>query len=807
MPEYPEIDDLLDKWEELLERGERLSFETFVARLCPDANPQMLETLRAKMAALEAMNQFLGRNLNPDEAARETRSKADSSDMRSTSVRLKPGAEPVSGYILVSCLGEGGFGEVWKAFGPGGFHVALKFVRMDRPAAQQELRAIEITKALRHPNLLTTFGTWQKEGWLIIAAELAGPSLSDRLRTLINEGQAGIPKRELLSYMTDVAKAIDHLNKRRHPLGEGKKRGGIQHRDIKPQNLLLSGGGVKVADFGIARFLERHATSHTGTMSVAYAAPEFFEGETSDRSDQYSLAVTYCELRGGRLPFEGTKIELMRGHLEKAPDLSMLPEHERPMVLRALAKHPEDRWPSCREFVKALRKSAVVPISSGEADATEPSKHRRANPKSWFKWIHRITAFTLVLGLLTWDGLQILRNGSSVTSPTPNNGNVASMAPDHTDNSASDPTRTRNVKLQVEGGTESPPDALSATISTESSSADSPAIAEESRPSSSASRSERKTTVSATERETSQGESPDETNRRPDQTRSAISIATEILTSAQWAWTSPARMGSTVNSSYSEAGPFVTGDGRILLFTSNRPGGRGEWDLWMSERVSMSAPWGRPINLGNVVNSPWNEGDPCLSRDGLTLLFHSHNRPGGLGSSDIWMSTRPDRDSAWRKPVNLGRPLNTKAAEQSPSLSADGLTLYFTSGRENGFGQSDIWKSERENLDSNWSEPVNLGLALNTPDTQGYPEISSDGLTLLFAGHQNGLNSPHVLWMATRPSLDQPFGHRMSMGRTLNDFATSGSPTITDDGRYMIFHSNYRGSKAWDLWWTQRLPK
>ena len=73
----------------------------------------------------------------------------------------------------------------------------------------------------------------------------------------------------------------------------------------------------------------------------------------SSQSDQYCLAVTYCHLRGGRLPFVGTEAEVMSGHLLRAPDLSMLPESEREAVARALAKDPKDRWPSCRAFVRS----------------------------------------------------------------------------------------------------------------------------------------------------------------------------------------------------------------------------------------------------------------------------------------------------------------------------------------------------------------------------------------------------------------------------------------------------------------------
>src|SRR5262249_3791730 len=151
----------------------------------------------------------------------------------------------------------------------------------------------------------------------------------------------GIPAPQLLKYLRDAARGLDYLNEPRHTV-DGKAGVGVQHRDIKPANLLLVGGSVKVGDFGLAKLLEHAATSNTaGAMTVAYAPPEAIQGRISRHSDQYSLGVTYCQLRGGQLPFEGNAAQLMYGHLKKAPNLAMLPRTERPVVARALAKNPD----------------------------------------------------------------------------------------------------------------------------------------------------------------------------------------------------------------------------------------------------------------------------------------------------------------------------------------------------------------------------------------------------------------------------------------------------------------------------------
>jgi hypothetical protein len=164
---------------------------------------------------------------------------------------------------------------------------------------------------------------------------------------------------------------------------------GIRLRDIKPQNLFLVGGGVKVGDLGLARRLERSVAPHTGSMTLAYAPPEFFQGQVAQTSDQYSLAVTYCLLRGGRLPFAGSPAQVVHGHLHRAPNLTMLPPPERPAVARALAKRPRDRWPSCARFAEAIESS--------------PASLRR--PTRWGPRLSVVAALLLAataLGFLYW---------------------------------------------------------------------------------------------------------------------------------------------------------------------------------------------------------------------------------------------------------------------------------------------------------------------------------------------------------------------------------------------------------------------
>jgi serine/threonine protein kinase len=296
-------------------------------------------TLNDKDALGAVPRQPVG-NTNADHGGQETASR---SAPATGPMLLTVGARPLPEYELVGLLGRGGYGEVWKALGPRGFPVALKFVRMQDQAGSSELRSLDLMRGIRHAHLLPLFGAWQRDDYLIIAMELADRTLQDRWKECREQGLLGMPADELWEAMRDAARGIDYLNEHHSP---GSK-GGIQHKDVKPQNLLLVGGSVKVADFGLARLLENTITNVTANMTPAFAAPEFLSGKATRWSDQYSLAASYVYLLSGHLPFAGSSAEVLMGHLAQPPNLDGLPGKERPIVARALAKKPEERWPSC----------------------------------------------------------------------------------------------------------------------------------------------------------------------------------------------------------------------------------------------------------------------------------------------------------------------------------------------------------------------------------------------------------------------------------------------------------------------------
>jgi type VI secretion system protein ImpC len=291
------------------------------------------------------------------------------------------GGEPVPGYRLQRMLGKGGMGEVWEAHGPGGVPTALKRVGIPGGCGQREREALDLLRHVRHPHLLALHGYWIQGDFLVIGLELAEESLATLLQRQLAAGVSGLPGDKVVSYLQDAAEALDYLGRPIHRINSHTVR--IQHRDVKPANLLLQGGAVKVADFGLAKALETLLGSGSWSLTVAYAPPEFFRGQTTPTSDQYSLGVTYCELRTGRRPFAGTPEQIMHGHLHAEPNLEGLADDERAVVLRALAKDPQKRWASCVKFIgEVARTAADVPAPTPQPAAAPSPGGAETQPDS-----------------------------------------------------------------------------------------------------------------------------------------------------------------------------------------------------------------------------------------------------------------------------------------------------------------------------------------------------------------------------------------------------------------------------------------
>src|SRR5262245_62019716 len=164
-------------------------------------------------------------------------------------------------------------------------------------------------------------------------------------------------------------------------------------------------------------------------------------------------------------------------------------------------------------------------------------------------------------------------------------------------------------------------------------------------------------------------------------------------------WSEPVNVGPLINTAFNDQHAAISKDGLSLYFTSNRPGGFGADDLWVSRRASAEDAWGAPQNLGSIINTAAVEFAPALSRDGHLLFFHT-DRPGGFGGADIWASYREhtDDDFDWQPAVNLGSGVNSIYDDAGPTYFEDDdtgiTTLYFTSlNRPEGLGDWDVYSS------------------------------------------------------------------------------------------------------------------
>lgn len=195
----------------------------------------------------------------------------------------------------------------------------------------------------------------------------------------------------------------------------------------------------------------------------------------------------------------------------------------------------------------------------------------------------------------------------------------------------------------------------------------------------------------------------------------------------------PVNLGKAINTKYEEYFPGLDIEEQTLYFT-RRDGSLSIYeqdeDLFISDLVEKDGDWiwSPSKNIGPPVNTRENEGAFSASPDGKYLFFTSCSRKGGVGRCDIWYTAR--QGNTWTEPENVGRPVNSSEWESQPSISADGVTLFFASNRPGGFGGTDIWYSKKVN--NQWSNPINLGPEINTARDEQFPFIHNDGTTLYF---------------------------------------------------------------------------
>ena len=262
--------------------------------------------------------------------------------------------ETIGQYEIISVLGKGGMGTVFRVRNTisdrmEAMKIALPSLEADTGLAERFLREIKVHASLDHPNIAQLRTALQVEGRLVMILELVeGSGLDERLR------EGAIPVSEAIAYVDQALSALSYAHSR-----------GVIHRDLKPANMILTAAGfVKLTDFGIAQAAGATRVTRAGVAigSIHYMSPEQVKSGTPDRrSDIYSLGVSFYEMITGKLPLDGsTEYAIMIAHLEEAPvppsDLNpSIPLDISAVILKAMAKQPEDRFQSTQEMQAALR--------------------------------------------------------------------------------------------------------------------------------------------------------------------------------------------------------------------------------------------------------------------------------------------------------------------------------------------------------------------------------------------------------------------------------------------------------------------
>jgi WD40 repeat protein len=274
-------------------------------------------------------------------------------------------------------------------------------------------------------------------------------------------------------------------------------------------------------------------------------------------------------------------------------------------------------------------------------------------------------------------------------------------------------------------------------------------------------------------------------------------------------WSPPENLGTVINSASNEQHPALSPDGLSLYFSSDRPGGAGGFDLWVARRSSVRSPWQSPVAI-TALNSVNSEFAPAFDPSEHWLFFGSE-RDGGCGGRDLWLSYRMNKkdDLAWKPPINLGCGLSWTGFDDGPAYFQEkGFgVLFFISDRPGGLGGRDVWTVSHRDGGA-FSAPVNVG-ELNSAADDARPAVRSDGLEFFLTSSRvgsvpQGTTPSSDLWVSTRTSTALAWSTPVNLA-SLNTGATESGPTISRDGLTLILGSNRPGGQGGlDLYVTTR---
>jgi hypothetical protein len=273
-------------------------------------------------------------------------------------------------------------------------------------------------------------------------------------------------------------------------------------------------------------------------------------------------------------------------------------------------------------------------------------------------------------------------------------------------------------------------------------------------------------------------------------------------------WSEPINLGPLVNSTSMDRGPAISKDGLSLYFASNRIDGTefGGEDIYVSQRETRDGEWGQAVNLGPTINTSFEERVPAFSRDGH-LMFFASNRPGGFGGVDIWVSRRDNThdDFAWQPAENLGPGVNFLGQDEGPSYFENDEVgvpqLYFSAGSPVRPGGPGIYVSEQA-ADGSFGPAVRVPELSVLPNTQ-HPSIRHDGLEIFLTSARPGSTIPD-LWVATRETVFDAWSEPINLSSPLNTELVDVQAYISSDRETLFFASNRPGGGPTDIFMSTR---